>query len=156
MAQRIDVQYVQFYSYGSAAERVAPVAPIQTMQLPRVKKRKVQRIYVDPVATLGIVVAVCMLIMMTVGVLRLRQEQRETAALERYVELLQQENEKLEAKYEEQWDIDAVEKTALALGMIPKDQAVQMTIRVEMPQTEQMEPVSLWNRLGTFLTGLFA
>ncbi len=156
MAQRIDVQYVQFYTQGSAAQRVVPVAPIQTGKLPQVKKRKVQRIYVDPVATLGIVVAVCMLIMMAVGVFRLQKEQRETVALERYVELLQQENEKLEAKYAAERNLYDVEKIALALGMIPKEQALQMSIQVELPQAEQLEQVSLWNRIGTFLTGLFA
>lgn len=154
MAQRIDVQYIQFYTHGNAAPRVAPAAPIETMQLPRTKKRKVQRIYVDPVATLGIVVAVCMLIMMAVGVSRLQKEQLETDALERYVELLQQENEKLEAKYIAERDLQDVEKTALALGMIPKEQAQQVSIQVELPKIPQQE--SLWNRIGTFLTGLFA
>ena len=156
MAQRIDVQYIQFYTHGNAAPRIAPAAPIETMKLPKAKKRKVQRIYVDPVATLGIVVAACMLIMMAVGVFQLQKEQRETIVLERYVELLQQENEKLEAKYAAEQDLHDVEKMALALGMIPKEQALQMSIQVELPQTEQTEQVSLWNRIGTFLTGLFA
>lgn len=154
MAQRIDVQYIQFYTHGNAAPRIAPAAPIETMKLPKAKKRKVQRVYVDPVATLGIIVAVCMLIMMAAGVSRLQKEQQETDALERYVELLQQENEKLEAKYMSQRDLQEVEKTALALGMIPKEQAQQISIQVELP--EPPEQVSLWNRIGTFLSGLFA
>ena len=156
MAQRYDVQYVQFYTQGSAARRVVPAAPIQTAKLPQIRKRKVQRIYIDPVATLGIVVAVCMLIMMAVGMSRLQKAQRETAALERSVELLQQENEKLEAQYAAQKNLADVEKTALALGMIPKDEAIELTIQVELPQPEQSEHASLWNRIGTFLTGLFA
>lgn len=154
MAQRVDIQYVKFYTQGSAARRVAPVVPVHTSALPQMKKRKIQRIYVDPVATLGIVVAVCMLIMMAVGVAQLRSEQRQTAAMAEYVEQLREENAVLQARYTEECDLEAVEKTALALGMIPQQEATHISIQVEPSQTE--EPVSLWQRIGTFLTGLFA
>lgn len=154
MAQRIDVQYIQFYTHGNAAPRVVPAAPVETMKLPQPQKRKVRRIYVDPVAILGIIVAVCMLVMMAAGVSRLQKEQRETVVLEQYVELLQQENEKLEMQYIAERDLQEVEKTALALGMIPKEQAKQISIQVQLP--EPPEQVSLWKQIGTFLTGFFA
>ena len=156
MAQKIDVQYIQFYTHGNAAQHIAPANPVKTTQLPHTQKRRVQRIYVDPVATLGIVVAVCMLIMMTVGVFRLQKEQRETAQLEQYVTLLEQRNQELQAKYAEERDLEEVKKTALALGMIPKEQATHTTIHVELPTVQTVEQMSLWNRIGTFLTNLFA
>ena len=118
------------------------------------KKRKVHRIYVDPVATLGILVAVSMLIMMAVGVSQLRSEQTETAAMVEYVQQLQGENVALQAQYDEECDLEMVEKTALALGMIPRQDAPHVSIEIPMPQ--QQETVSLWQRIGTFLTGLFA
>lgn len=154
MAQRINVQYVQFYTGGSAAKRVAPAISVHTGALPMPKKRKVHRIYVDPVATLGILVAVSMLIMMAVGVSQLRAEQTETAAMVEYVEQLQGENVALQAQYDEECDLEMVEKTALALGMIPRQDAPHVSIEIPMPQ--QQETVSLWQRIGTFLTGLFA
>lgn len=156
MAQRIDVQYVQFYMHGSAAERVTSAIPVHTGALPQAKKRKIRRICVDPVATLGIVVAVCMLIMMAAGVSQLRKELHKTAVMEQYVELLQQENKELQARYAAECDMEAVEKTALALGMVPKENIAQIPIQVELPQHQEPERISIWEQIGTILTGLFA
>ena len=156
MAQRVDVQYIRFYTQGNAAKKVAPAANFFTSQLPKMKKRKLQRRYVDPVALLGTVVAVCMLIMMVVGVSQLRAEQEKTAAMVQYVEQLQDKKESLQAQYVEECDLEAVEKTALALGMIPQKDAEHTTIDVELPQTQEIEQINLWQRIGTFLTGLFA
>ncbi len=154
MAQHVNVQYVQFYTQGSAARRVMPAISSYFRPLPQIKKRKVQRIYVDPVAALGIVVAVCMLVMMAVGVSQLQAEQQKSAAMEEYVQRLEIENQQLQAEYAASCDLDAVEKTALALGMIPQQEATHISIEVEPPQTQ--EPITLWSRIGTFLTGLFA
>lgn len=154
MAQGVSVQYVQFYTQGNVARRILPAKKVQTAQLPQMRKRKVQRIYVDPVAALGLVVAVCMLIMMAVGVGQLRNEQQQTARMEQQVGQLQMENRLLQAEYAAQCDLEAVEKTALALGMIPQQEAMHVSIALELPQTQ--EQVSVWQRIGTFLTGLFA
>ena len=43
MARQLDVQYIRFYTDGSAAHKVAPVAPLKTIKLPKIKKHK--RIY---------------------------------------------------------------------------------------------------------------
>jgi hypothetical protein len=154
MAQRVDVQYIHFYTQGSAARKIQPAVKDQTGALPQIKKRKVQRIYIDPVATLGAVVAICMLVMMVVGISQLRIEQQKTAQMVSYVEQLQAKNTALQAQYEEECDLEAVEKTALALGMIPQQSANHTTITVELPQEETS--ISLWSQIGTFLTGLFA
>ena len=154
MAQHVNVQYVQFNTQGSTARKVMPKISAHLRELPRIKKRAVRRIYVDPVAILGTMVAVCMLVMMVVGVNQLRTEQQETARLEQYVEALQMENRQLQAEYEASCDLEAIEKTALALGMIPQQDAKHTVIEIETPQ--EQTPISLWNRIGTFLTGLFA
>ena len=157
MAQRVDVQYIRFYTQGNTAKRIAPALTDSiTGQLPQVKKRKLQRIYIDPVALLGITVATVMLIMMAVGVTRLLAEQDKTAAMQAYVEQLQAENESLQAKYDAGYDLETVEKTALALGMIPWEAAQRVPIEVESSRQQTVEQVSLWQRIGTFLTGLFA
>ena len=156
MAQSVDVRYVQFYTHGSAAKRIAPAAIPLISALPKPKKRKIQRIYVDPVATLGIVVAVCMLIMMAVGVSQLRVEQQKTAQMMSYVEQLQQENASLQAEYLAECNMEEVEKTALALGMIPLEDAIYTPIEVEIPALDSTQQASIWQRIGTFLTGLFA
>ena len=156
MAQRVDVQYIRYYTQGSAAKRVLPAVKQQTGAIPQMKKKKIQRIYVDPVATLGIVVAVCMFVAMIVGITNLRAEQQKTAEMTAYVEMLQEKNAALQTQYMEQCDLEAVEKTALALGMIPCEEANRTTIEVELPPMENEKPASIWQRIGTFLTGLFA
>lgn len=156
MAQRIDVQYVQFYTSGSAAQKVAPAISVHTGALPRVTKRRVRRIYVDPVAILGSAVAVCMLVMMLVGLSNLRTEQDKTAEMVHYVSQLQEENAMLRAWYVEECDLEKVEETALALGMVPRESVEHISIEVELPPIEEEVPVSLWQKIGTFLTGLFA
>jgi cell division protein FtsL len=157
MAQRVDVQYIRFYTQGNTAKRIAPAMTGNiTGQLPQMKKRKLQRIYIDPVALLGIAVAAVMLVMMAVGVSRLMVEQDKTVAMQTYVEQLQAENESLQAKYDAGCDLETVQKTALALGMIPQNSAERVSIEVECIQQQTMEQVSLLQRIGTFLTGLFA
>ena len=156
MAQRVDVQYIHYYTQGSTAKQVLPAVKQETGILPQRKKKQVQRIYVDPVAILGAAVAVCMLIAMVVGITRLQAARQKTAELTAYVEQLQEKNIALQAQYDAECDLEAVEKTALALGMIPCEQASRTTIEVELPPMETQMPMSIWQRIGTFLTGLFA
>ncbi|MBQ3491257.1 MAG: hypothetical protein IJA74_01745 [Oscillospiraceae bacterium] len=156
MANRVDIQYVQFYSADSTAKRIAPAIPVHTGALPQIKKRKVRRVYLDPVAALGIVVAVSMMIMMLVGLSQLRSERNRLAVMEQQVEILHQKNMDLQAQYEKECNIDQVKEIALALGMVPGREVAHSSIEVELPQTEEPVSVSIWNRIGTFLTGLFA
>lgn len=156
MTQRVDVQYVQFYTNGNTARRMAPAASVSTGTLPRLRKKKRIMVYVDPVAILGIAVAVVMLITMTVGLVHLQRVQNQTVQMEQYVEVLRQEHASLQQTYSDACDLEAVEKTALALGMIPMEQARQTTLILPAVQTEDPEPVGLWNQIGTFLSGLFA
>jgi len=156
MALRVDIQYVQFYTQGSTARRVAPQIPVHSGAMPQMRKRRVKRVYVDPVATVGIMVAVCMLIMMLVGVSQLKRAQDEITAMEQHIELLQNEQSALQARFDTECDLEAVRETALALGMIPQEEVPHNAIAVEEPQLPEPEPVTLWQRIGTFLTGLFA
>ena len=156
MALRVDIQYVQFYTQGSAARRVAPQMPVHAGAMPQMRKRRVKRVYVDPVAILGSMVAVCMLVMMLVGVSQLKREQAKIAAMEEHVALLQNEQMALQAQFDAECDLEAVRETALALGMIPAENVPHNTIVLEVPEIPEPEPVTLWQRIGTFLTGLFA
>ena len=62
MARHHQIQYVSFYTAGSEARKVdwQPVKKQVNLPQPRRAKRKV--VYVDPVANIGIVVAVVMLL----------------------------------------------------------------------------------------------
>ena len=156
MAQRLDVQYIRLYTVGSAALKLESAAPQETFaQQKKPRKIKCKKIYVDPVAILSIAVAVCMLVMMTVGFVQLRQARNEVAVMESYVEQLQAKNAVLSAEYKAGYDLEEVRQTALAMNMIPMEQAAHVTLEIP-EEPEQITQPTLWERIGTFLTGLFA
>ena len=95
MAQ-MKAQYVQYYTSGTAARKLAPVIPLRTPALPRTKVlQKRIKIYLDPVALFGTVVAVSMMISVLVGFSALQTEQKKVATMVEYVESLRVENESL-------------------------------------------------------------
>ncbi len=154
MAQ-LDVQYVRYSTDGSAARQFLPVYPKkQRTAIAKPHRQTRTRIYIDPVAILGIAVATCMLIMMVAGVFQFRAAQAQAESMESYVTSLQAENKALENTYVTGYDLDEVEKTALALGMVPEDSVKQVSISVTVPQPE--ENVTVLEHIGIFLAGLFA
>ncbi len=150
------VQYVRFDTVGAAARKPEPISFVKkTVQTKTRTKQKTRVICIDPVAALGIVVAAFMLISMAIGLVQFFEIQSKTTQMEQYVAQLSEQNAALRNEYEAGFDLETVEKTALALGMVPKDQAQSVDIIVEQPQqTEQT--LSFWERVGVFLTGLFA
>ncbi len=149
------VQYVQYTTYGNTARKIhAPAIPKKAaLPKPRSKqKRKV--ICIDPVAVVSIMVAFCLVLTMTVGIVQLTSAKQKAAQLEAYVSELSSRNETLREEYESGYDLDEVEKSALALGMVTTDQV--QTISIEVTASQQEETVTLWERIGTFLTTLFA
>ena len=151
------IQYVNFYTDGSSAKKLAPVRNTAAPQLPKPKKHKRRVIYVDPVATLGILVAVSLLIMMCVGLSRLSQERQQARAMAQYVEYLDAKNQELTQQYHSGYDLEEVERTALALGMKPREQVPQLVVQIpaeELPAAPQK--ITLLTRLSTMLSGLFA
>ena len=74
-----------------------------------------------------------------------------------YLYELESENVVLEAQYESQIDLEAVEERALALGMIPIEEARHITIQIQSRQEQvpEEEP-TLWESICTYFEGLFA
>ena len=154
MAQRTDIRYIQFYTDGSAARKIAPVAPLKTIKLPKAKKQKRITIHLDPVAVMSIGMAIVMTVLIVVGMVQLNSAHAEMQTMSDYVETLRQENVQLQQSFEEGYDLEQIEQTAHALGLVPVDQVRH--INVTMPQIEQKVEPSSWERFATFLAGLFA
>ena len=154
MAQRLDVQYVQFYTDGSAARNVAPLAPLVTMKLPKIKKVKRTVLRIDPIAIAGICMAVLMITLMVVGAVQLTTQRQQLNEMTMYVEDLRIENEVLENRFEQKCDLEQIERTALALGMVPEEQVKHVTISA--PDMIEEKTPSGWEQFYIFLTGLFA
>ncbi len=154
MARQPDIQYIRYVTDGSAARKVAPVVPLKTMKLPRIKINKRITLRVDPLAFAGIFMSAVMIVLMAVGVVQLRVAQTQLQNMESYVQELEQENVQLRDTFEQGYDIEQIERTALALGLVPEDQVTHITVRVAQPPVE--EEAEGWEKIGIFLAGLFA
>ena len=156
MARKHDILYVNFYTDGSAARKIAPAFPESRPQpKPRTHKQKKILVYVDPVAICSIMVAAVLLIMMAAGLTQFQNARQEAEVMQQYLEVLSAENEDLAAQYAEGVDLEDVEKTALALGMVPKAEAQSMTIQLSGSNPQQSAP-TFWDQFVAFLTNLFA
>ena len=157
MAQKMQVQYIRYYTDGSAARKLAPAVPKRQEEMPLPRERQVKRkvLYIDPLPTVALLLAGLMLVLMVVGYVQLIHARAEITAMEAYVEQLSEKNAELSAQYQEGYDLDRVRQTALALDMVPVQQV--HTITIEMPaEPSAPEQVTLWQQLGTFLASLFA
>ncbi len=154
MARRTDVQYIRFYTDGSAARKLEMPSFHKSVRKVQAKKKKQIILHIDPIAVLGLVVAAVMMVLMLTGVTQLKAAQQQAADMEEYVASLQTQNMELQSAYHSGYDIDEVERMALALGMVPKEQVQQIEIRVAQPQ--ETEDPDVWTSIWTFLTGMFA
>ncbi len=159
MVQKPSIQYIQFYTQGSTAQKVTPEAfPSKVFDTPKVRKRKAKSkrkvVCLDPFAILGFVVAGAMLISMMAGVYQLHKTRQQAMEMEQYVQRLTAENDRLAKEFESGYDLAEIEKAALAMGMIPQEQATHLEVPMQMPQEEKAPTV--WEQITTFLSGLFA
>ena len=149
------VQYVRYNTYGNTARKLdqTPAVPKKAV-LPKARKQKRKVIYVDPVAVLSIMVAFCMVLTMSIGIIQFAAARREAKQMESYVAALSSRNDTLSQQYSSGYDLTQIEKSALALGMVSRDQVQTVSIQVTTPQ--QVQTLTLWQRIGTFLTSIFA
>ena len=157
MSQKPKIQYVgQFYIHGSEARQLELQEKKKRAKskLPLERLRKVEVVYLDPVAIFGIVTALVMLTVMILGVLQIRDDWKEYRVMSNYVSRLNSENAELQADYRSQYDLEDIRIKAQALGMVPKSELEVRTVYVTIPQPE---PEMTWlEELQWFLSGLFA
>ena len=157
MSQKPKIQYVgQFYIHGSEARQLELQEKRKQAKskLPLERLRKIEVVYLDPVAIFGIVTALVMLTVMILGVLQIRDDWKEYRVMSNYVSRLNSENAELQADYRSQYDLEDIRIKAQALGMVPKSDLEVRTVYVTIPQPE---PEMTWlEELQWFLSGLFA
>ena len=157
MNQKPKIQYVgQFYVHGSEARQLQLQEEKRQAKtrLPLARIQKIEKIYVDPVALVGIAVAVVMLVTMVLGAVQLKRDWDQYERVSAYVSELKKENARLNHAYRLSYDLKDIEAKALAMGMVPKNELETMAVTVTVPQPEvkltRMEEMKL------FLEGLFA
>lgn len=158
MARKNDIRYICYYTDGSAARQLEVKPPVRKKaQLPKVRPLKKIVVRIDPVAVGGIVLSAILLVMMLVGSFQLYTLRQQAQQMRQYADYLAEQNASLSITYESGYDLNAVEKSALALGMIPADQAENITISVaESAVPVQEKAPDMWERMSAFFEDLFA
>lgn len=157
VTQKPKIQYVgMFYVHGSEAKKLQEEQRRKEARtkLPLERLRKIEAIYIDPVALISIAVAVLMLVTMVYGVLRITKDWTEYRQMSAYVSELNLENAHLYQQYRENIDLEDVYTKAVALGMLPVEEVPTRTITVRVPEAPA-EPTWM-ERTTAFFTGLFA
>ena len=157
MVQKPDIQYVtQFYSYGSEAKvlELKPAKKKKKAVLPVARPEQKIQIQVDLMAWGGILIALAMVILMAVSVNSYLNVCNEYRAMTNQVITLQNINVEKQLEYEKLYDLNDIEQKALALGMIPTEEAEVVTIAPVIPEPEMETP--WWENISWFMKGLFA
>jgi len=155
MVRKPDIQYVgQFYVHGSEARELALQEQRNKAKtrLPLARLQNVQKVYVDPVALIGIAVAVVMLAVMILGAVKIHEAWTEYEQVSAYVDQLERENAVLEHGYRSGFDLEDIRVKAIALGLIPIEEVEVISVRVTVPVPEQ-EP-TWWEEIVWFFEGL--
>ena len=157
MAQKPEIQYVgQFYVHGSEAKKLAQKTEQKKAktELPLHRFERIRKVHVDVLAISSILIAAVLMITMVAGTLSLQSAWQELHIAQEYVYELESANATLAAQYRSGYDLDEVRSAALALGMIPVEEAQVVSLRVTVPEV-QPEP-TLLDDIVWFLEGLFA
>ena len=157
MTQKPKIQYVgMFYVHGSEAKKLQEEQRRKEARtkLPLERLRKIEAIYIDPVAIVSIAVAVLMLVAMVYGALKITKDWAEYRQMSAYVSELNLENAHLYQQYRENIDLEDVYTKATALGMLPVEEVPTRTITVSVPEAPA-EP-NWVERTTAFFAGLFA
>lgn len=157
MAQKPDIQYItQFYAYGSEARalELRPSIKKKKFTLPTAAPDQKVRVLVDPVAWAGIVVALVLVALMAVSVHSYLHACSEYEAVNSYVIDQQDTFVVNQQEYRKSYDLDDVWEKAMALGMIPMEEAEVIAIAPVIPEPEPEAP--WWENISWFMRGLFA
>ena len=98
MNQKPKIQYVgQFYVHGSEARQLQMQEQKRQAKtrLPLLRLQAIEKIYVDPVALVGIAVAVVMLVTMVLGAVQLKRDWDQYERVSAYVSELKRENARM-------------------------------------------------------------
>ena len=157
MARSNEVQYIRYYSPGSAAEKVE--LPRIPRKQPKPKAAPAQKqtapvVRVDGLAAIGIVVAAVMLLCMLMGCVQVYNLNRQIQDLEVYVSQLELRQESLEADYAHGYDLEEIRQAAESMGLVPKDQVQHVTIHI--PETETVVEISWWDTVLNAIREFFA
>ena len=157
MNRKPKIQYVgQFYVHGSEARQLQFQEQKRQAKtkLPLARIQKIEKVYVDPVALIGIAVAVVMLVTMVFGAVQIKRDWDQYERVSAYVSELKRENARLNHAYRLSYDLEDIKSKALAMGMVPKEDLETVTVTVTVPEPEV--ELTRSEEIRLFLEGMFA
>lgn len=154
-----EIQYVRFYTAGSAAQKLetrVEKKAVQTTKTPRPAANPVRKtpFVIEPFALVGTAVAVVMAVCVAFGFFRVNRVNSQKAAMENYIKTVTEEIQSLQMDYEQGYDPDEVRLTAEAMGLVPMDQVQHIKVSIVEPMA-QPEP-TFWEALWGDIQELFA
>ena len=157
MNQKPKIQYVgQFYVHGSEARQLQLQEEKRQAKtrLPLTRIQNIEKIYVDPVALVGIAAAVVILVTMVLGAIQIKRDWVQYEQVSGYVSELKRENARLTHAYRSSYDLEDIKSKALAMGLVPVSELETTSVMVTVPVPEP-EPTRM-QEMKPFLEGLFA
>ena len=138
--RKMKIEYVRYYSAGTEAYQLEPKTP-QRNPAARPKahksapqKAQVKEISIDPLALIAICLTVVMVALMFVGFSRLQKAQAEQQQMEQYLQWLETEKQELTEYFNSGYNLEALRKAALSLGMVSVDEVDHWAVPMDVPQ----------------------
>lgn len=156
MTPKPKIQYIgQFYVYGSEAQVLQPGAsPKHRLVLPEAVRRRMEKVYVDPVAILSIAVSLVLLVSMVMGMLQLKKDWAQYDYMVQRLHAVKAENHQKWDAYRASYDRAEVRAKAESMGMVSRTDVERIPVTVTIPQPEP--EATFLSNLKWFLRGLFA
>ena len=155
MAQKAEIQYVgQFYVFGSEAPQPKPQVKKPRVKLPALHLERLQKVYIDPVALGGVVIALVMLVLLIAGAYQLRDTRAAYDEMKAQLSSLKRENASLSHAYHTSYSLEDIRQQAEKIGMVEGENVDRFTVFFALPK-EEKKPFA-WDDFVWFLSGLFS
>jgi hypothetical protein len=156
VARKPEIQYIRYYTDGSAARQPEPHVPKKTPPRPRKKKQPKYVLKVQPLAVCGVLISLVLALMLILSLSEMFAAQEQAQQMQAYVNSLERKNREDEEEYYRGLDMEAIERAARALGMVPESEVTHITVSIPQQTPQQKAEITFWEQFGAFLTGLFA
>ena len=153
MARNNGIEYIRFYTSGTAAQKLEPEEPRKPRRpAPRQKKKRIP-IAFDPVAVFGTTVAIVMVLCVIIGFAQHNHMNDQITAMEQQISALKSQQYALEKKYSAGIDLEDIRQTANAMGLVPIEEVRHITITIPEPEVEETLP--WWQELWMNFKAMF-
>ena len=154
MARSNEVQYIRYYTTGSAAQKVELPQKVKKQPKPKQQRVQIPLTKLDGLAAVGIVVAAVMLVCMLMGFAQVCAINRQIQDMEVYVSQLEAKQDDLQAQYDHGYNLEEIRLAAESMGLVSVDQVEHITVSIQQPQPVQQ--LNWWQTVVNYIRDFFA